>query len=228
MLTHPTIDLDATDIEMFDHAKERVGWNCLVEVRPAGQDLRRADQPRPAVPAAPHNPQKQLSPALDGPATHAYAHSFIVTNIPADAGDAGGLDAWLPPADQHRGPVPRRQAWRRPASPALREGQRQHHLGVGDATRRRPHGHAATTDRLEPRLRDTDPHSDRAPPAASTARPDRAARPRHHPPLVSRGASSFTVDLPDDLVGGLDPRKWLAALVPAVNEHFDDGDEVFH
>ena len=47
-------------------------------------------------------------------------------------------------------------------------------------------------------------------------------------PLVSRGVSPFAVDLPDDLVGGLDPGEGLAALVPAVDEYFDGGDEVFH
>jgi len=27
VLTSPTIGLDATDIEVFGHAKERIGWN---------------------------------------------------------------------------------------------------------------------------------------------------------------------------------------------------------
>ncbi len=40
-------------------------------------------------------PKDQLNLALDGAAEHAYAHSFIVTNIPADDGDVAGLEAWF-------------------------------------------------------------------------------------------------------------------------------------
>ena len=40
-------------------------------------------------------PKDQLTLALDGAAGHAYAHSFIVTNIPADVGDVTGLEAWF-------------------------------------------------------------------------------------------------------------------------------------
>lgn len=40
-------------------------------------------------------PKDQLALALDGAAEHAYAHSFIVTNIPADDGDIAGLEAWF-------------------------------------------------------------------------------------------------------------------------------------
>lgn len=40
-------------------------------------------------------PKDQLTLALDGAAEHAYAHSFIVTNIPADDGDITGLEAWF-------------------------------------------------------------------------------------------------------------------------------------
>ncbi len=37
----------------------------------------------------------QLALALDGAADHVWAVSFIVTNIPADAGDYVGLEAWF-------------------------------------------------------------------------------------------------------------------------------------
>ena len=37
----------------------------------------------------------QLALALDGAAQHAHAHSFIVTNIPADDRDVAGLEAWF-------------------------------------------------------------------------------------------------------------------------------------
>jgi hypothetical protein len=37
----------------------------------------------------------QLALALDGAADHVWAVSFIVTNIPADAGDYIGLEAWF-------------------------------------------------------------------------------------------------------------------------------------
>ncbi len=40
-------------------------------------------------------PKDQLALALDGAAEHAYAHSFIVTNIPANDGDIAGLEAWF-------------------------------------------------------------------------------------------------------------------------------------
>jgi len=66
-------------------------------------------------------PKGQLALALGGQAEHAWACSFIVTNIPADDGaDIVGLEAWVPPAHQHRRPVPRRQARRRDEPPARR------------------------------------------------------------------------------------------------------------
>jgi len=40
-------------------------------------------------------PKDQLALALDGAAQHAYAYSFIVTNIPANEGDIAGLEAWF-------------------------------------------------------------------------------------------------------------------------------------
>ena len=40
-------------------------------------------------------PRDQLALALSGAAEHAYAYSFIVTNIPADGGDVAGLEAWF-------------------------------------------------------------------------------------------------------------------------------------
>ncbi len=40
-------------------------------------------------------PAQQLALALDGAAAHVWAHSFIVTNIPASDGDYTGLEAWF-------------------------------------------------------------------------------------------------------------------------------------
>lgn len=48
------------------------------------------------VAAAAHHPPDQLALALDGQATHAYAVSFIVTNIPLyGASDVVDVEAWF-------------------------------------------------------------------------------------------------------------------------------------
>ena len=68
-------------------------------------------------------PPDQLALALTGNAQHAWAHSFIVTNIPADQGDIAGLEAWF----RRRTSIEDR----------FREGKHGgglHHLPSGDAT----------------------------------------------------------------------------------------------
>jgi len=111
-----------------------------VDYRPAGwpEDtiVRRVRVDVEAISADPRSRRRrtidpdQLALALEGTATHAYAVSFIVTNIPANNAGARGetildVGAWFR---------------RRPASPSLWRQERQHHVDVGSVAGREPLG----------------------------------------------------------------------------------------
>jgi hypothetical protein len=135
-------------------------------------------------------PADQLVLALDGRATHAYAVSFIVTNIPTgtsvdDAFDAvTDVEAWFRRRTDIEDRI--REAKLGAALRRLPSGdpRRQRGLDVGRAAGREPLGHPASPHRARPRR----PRARRpaTPPAAVRARPGDPARPRTHPAAAAR------------------------------------------
>lgn len=117
VLTDPTIDLDATAVWRAAAAIDESAWRdapgmpsaqvAACDYAPAGWPpgtytiVRRVKISAELISRDPRSrrrrtiPKDQLTLALDGAAGHAYAHSFIVTNIPADDGDVAGLEAWF-------------------------------------------------------------------------------------------------------------------------------------
>ena len=101
----------------------------------------------------------QLALALEGTATHAYAVSFIVTNIPANdrPGDTSGnaeIDprgrSVVPTSHRDRGPHPRGQARRRTPQAPLGRSEREHRVDVGSAPGREPLGPPSSTHQDRP------------------------------------------------------------------------------
>lgn len=93
-------------------------------------------------------PADQLALALDGELDHAYAVSFIVTNLPTStAADLAAVEAWFRRRTDIEERLPRGQARRRAQPPAVRARRRQHGVDVGRAAGRGHLGDAANPDR---------------------------------------------------------------------------------
>jgi len=97
----------------------------------------------------------QLTLALDGQLDHAWATSFIVTNLPTGGESfdtAAEVEAWFGDAHRHRGPHPRSQARGRDAAPPLGLRREQQRVDVGGPDRREPL-HPAASDHRHRRRR---------------------------------------------------------------------------
>ena len=125
-----------------------------------------------------------------------YGYSFIVTNLDVSTGERGRRGRALVPAPHPgREPVPRRQARRRAAPPALRISRGQPGLDVGRAARGQPHrlaapAHRHPAARRQPARarRPRRPGHDRHPaaPADPRPRPTRPSRRHAHPAPTTR------------------------------------------
>ena len=123
----------------------------------------------------------QLRLALNRLVDHAWAVSFIVTDIPADDADLVGLETWFRNPGQRRGTLPGSQTRRRAVPPPLRRPHRQHGLDLGGAPRRRAQRDAHRPDRGAAPRAPPRPGAHRHPPPPPTHHPGTADPPRPRP-----------------------------------------------